>query len=198
MGGLLSLFSGLFGSKERRILILGLDGAGKTTILYRLQVSEVVTTIPTIGFNVETVQYKNLKFQVWDLGRKYRSDQRMPIIFSLFQGGQTSIRPYWRCYYSNTDAIIYVVDSMDRDRIGISKHELISMLEEDELKNAVLCVFANKQDLEGCMSVSEVANALGLTSLKNRKYQIFKTSAIKGTGLNEAMDWLANCLQQKK
>jgi hypothetical protein len=69
MGGLMSLFSGMFGSKERRILILGLDGAGKTTILYRLQVSEVVTTIPTIGFNVETVQYKNLKFQVWDLGR---------------------------------------------------------------------------------------------------------------------------------
>ncbi|CAF0721583.1 unnamed protein product [Adineta steineri] len=179
MGSLLSVFSGLFGSKERRILILGLDGAGKTTILYRLQVSEVVTTIPTIGFNVETVQYKNLKFQVWDLG------------------GQTSIRPYWRCYYSNTDAIIYVVDSMDRDRLSISKQELLSMLEEDELKNAVLCVFANKQDLDGCMSVSEVANALGLTSLKNRKYQIFKTSAIKGTGLNEAMDWLANSLQQK-
>ena len=70
MGGVFSYFSGLFGSKERRILILGLDGAGKTTILYRLQVSEVVTTIPTIGFNVETVQYKNLKFQVWDLGKK--------------------------------------------------------------------------------------------------------------------------------
>ena len=120
----------------------------------------------------------------------------MCILFYL--GGQTSIRPYWRCYYSNTDAIIYVVDSMDRDRIGISKHELISMLEEDELKNAVLCVFANKQDLENCMTVSEVANALGLTSLKNRKYQIFKTSAIKGTGLNEAMDWLSSSLQQKK
>ncbi len=68
MGNVLGYFTSLFGSKERRILILGLDGAGKTTILYRLQVSEVVTTIPTIGFNVETVQYKNLKFQVWDLG----------------------------------------------------------------------------------------------------------------------------------
>ena len=131
----MSLFSRWFGSKERRILILGLDGAGKTTILYRLQVGEVVTTIPSIlyrkikkkcknsihfthlylklaiGFNVETVTFKNLKFQVWDLG------------------GQTSIRPYWRCYYSNTDAIIYVVDSMDRDRIGISKTELFAMLE---------------------------------------------------------------------
>ncbi|CAD5120819.1 DgyrCDS9377 [Dimorphilus gyrociliatus] len=132
-----------------------------------------------IGFNVETVTFKNLKFQVWDLG------------------GQTSIRPYWRCYYSNTDAIIYVVDSMDRDRIGISKQELISMLEEDELKNAILVVLANKQDIEGAMSVSEVSQALGLTAIKNRKYQIFKTSAIKGEGLDESMEWLSNTIQNK-
>ena len=155
------------------------EGAGKTTILYRLQVGEVVTTIPTIGFNVETVQFKNLKFQVWDLG------------------GQTSIRPYWRCYYSNTDAIIYVVDSMDRERMGISKQELFSMLEEDELRKAVLVIFANKQDIEGAMTPSEVANALGLTAIKH-KYQIFNTSAIKGEGLNEAMEWTANTLTQQK
>jgi len=67
-GGFYSYFKSLFGEKELRILILGLDGAGKTTILYRLQVGEVVTTIPTIGFNVEQVTYKNIKFQVWDLG----------------------------------------------------------------------------------------------------------------------------------
>lgn len=67
-GGLFSYFRGLLGAREMRILILGLDGAGKTTILYKLQVGEVVTTIPTIGFNVEQVTYKNLKFQVWDLG----------------------------------------------------------------------------------------------------------------------------------
>jgi len=97
------LFQQLFGSKEVRILILGLDNAGKTTILYRLQNDDdaVVQTIPTIGFNVEVLQYKNIKFQVWDLG------------------GQTSIRPYWRCYYPNTDAIIFVVDSCDNERLGI-------------------------------------------------------------------------------
>lgn len=180
MGGLLSYFRNLLGSREMRILILGLDGAGKTTILYRLQVGEVVTTIPTIGFNVEQVTYKNLKFQVWDLG------------------GQTSIRPYWRCYYSNTDAIIYVVDSADKDRIGISKQELVSMLEEEELKKAILVVLANKQDIAGAMTVAEVHQALGLDALKTRTFQIFKTSAIKGEGLDQAMDWLSSALQNNK
>ncbi|XP_015783521.1 ADP-ribosylation factor-like protein 1 [Tetranychus urticae] len=180
MGGLISYFKSLIGSREMRILILGLDGAGKTTILYRLQVGEVVTTIPTIGFNVEQVTYKNLKFQVWDLG------------------GQTSIRPYWRCYYSNTDAIIYVVDSCDRDRLGISKQELVSMLEEEELKKAVLMVLANKQDLPQAMSVAEIHQALGLDALKNRTFQIFKTSALKGEGLDEAMEWLSNALSMNK
>ena len=77
----------------------------------RLQASEIEQTIPTIGFNVETLQYKNIKFQVWDLG------------------GQTSIRPYWRCYYPNTDALIFVVDSADHDRLKIAKQELFAMLE---------------------------------------------------------------------
>ncbi|XP_078077222.1 ADP-ribosylation factor-like protein 1 [Mustelus asterias] len=130
-----------------------------------------------IGFNVETVTYKNLKFQVWDLG------------------GQTSIRPYWRCYYSNTDAVIYVVDSCDKDRMGISKSELVAMLEEEELKKAVLVVFANKQDMEQAMSPTEVANALGLPAMKDRKWQIFKTSATKNIGLDEAMDWLVEALK---
>uniref|UniRef100_A0A914E507 ADP-ribosylation factor-like protein 1 n=1 Tax=Acrobeloides nanus TaxID=290746 RepID=A0A914E507_9BILA len=161
-----------------RILILGLDGAGKTTILYRLQIGEVVSTIPTIGFNVEQVTCKNLKLQVWDLG------------------GQTSIRPYWRCYYTNTDAIIYVVDSSDKDRMGISKLELISMLEEDELQNAILLVLANKQDVPGCLSVTEIYKELGIESLSNRSVQLFKTSAVKGEGIDEAMEWLATRLKE--
>src|ERR1700760_1250636 len=101
MGGSVSkILSGLFWTKkEIRILILGLDNAGKTTLLYRLKIGEVVTTIPTIGFNVESVTYKNLNFNVWDLG------------------GQTSIRPYWRCYYANTAAVGFVIDSTDGERL---------------------------------------------------------------------------------
>lgn len=86
-----------------------------------------LTPPAAIGFNVETVSYKNIKFQVWDLG------------------GQTSIRPYWRCYYPNTQAIIYVVDSSDVERIGISKEEFHAIVEEEELKDALILVYANKQ-----------------------------------------------------
>lgn len=107
-------------------------------------------------------------------------------------GGQTSIRPYWRCYYSNTDAIIYVVDSVDRERLGLAKEELVAMLEEEELKDAAILVFANKQDMEGALSVTEVSDALGLSSLKTRQWHICKTSAVKGEGLHEGLDWLVN------
>jgi len=139
---------------------------------------QVVTTVPTIGFNVETVQYKNLRFQVWDLG------------------GQTSIRPYWRCYYQNTNAVIYVVDSADHERMGISKQELVAMLEEEELKDAALMVFANKQDLPNALPSEQIADKLGLGALKSRQWAIFKTSAVKGDGLFEGLDWLCASLRE--
>eukprot|EP00923_Selenidium_pygospionis_P043249 GHVN01074549.1.p1 GENE.GHVN01074549.1~~GHVN01074549.1.p1 ORF type:complete len:191 (-),score=24.31 GHVN01074549.1:178-750(-) len=180
MGVLLSkLFSSLLGPLEVRILILGLDNAGKTTLLYRLQLGEVVQTVPTIGFNVETVTYKNIRFQVWDLG------------------GQTYIRPYWRCYTGQTDAIVYVVDSSDGERMKESASELRNMLEEDELKNVVLAVFANKCDLEGALSVAEITDHLKLTSIRDKQWTIIQTSALKGTGVNEGMDWLASALSAR-
>ena len=133
-----SWISKLFGKKEMRILMVGLDAAGKTSILYKLKLGEIVTTIPTIGFNVETVEYKNISFTVWDVG------------------GQDKIRPLWRHYYQNTQAIIFVVDSNDRDRITEAREELMKMLNEDEMRNATLLVFANKHDLPQAMSISEV------------------------------------------
>ena len=173
-----SLWNKLFGPREFRVLILGLDSAGKSTILYKLHCGEVVTTIPTIGFNMETVVYKNITFQVWDLG------------------GQDAIRPYWRCYYQKTDAIIYVVDAADTDRIGTSRNELHLMLAEEELKNTALLVFANKQDLPGALSALEISEKLNLAEIKNRNWQIFKSSAINGTGLYEGLDWLVDTLSQ--
>ena len=117
MGALFSLM-GLDGwtKLDARLCMVGLDAAGKTTILYKLKLGEVVTTIPTIGFNVETVEYKNISFTVWDVG------------------GQDKIRPLWRHYYTNTQGLIFVVDSNDRDRIGEAHDELHRMLAEDELR----------------------------------------------------------------
>merc|ERR1712066_526996 len=120
---------------DQRILMVGLDAAGKTTILYKLKLSEVVTTIPTIGFNVETVEYKNVLFTVWDVG------------------GQDKIRPLWKHYYQNINGIIFVIDSSDRRRINknsrnkySAKEELHHMLSNKELDGAVLLCLCNKQD----------------------------------------------------
>jgi small GTP-binding protein len=167
------LLARLIAKKEMRILMVGLDAAGKTTILYKLKLGEIVTTIPTIGFNVETVEYKNISFTVWDVG------------------GQDKIRPLWRHYFQNTQGIIFVVDSNDRDRVPEAREELQRMLNEDELRDALLLVFANKQDLPNAMSVAEITDKLGLHSLRQRTWYIQSTCATSGDGLFEGLDWLA-------
>ncbi|CAL8358218.1 unnamed protein product [Lota lota] len=174
-----SLFSRFFGKKQMRILMVGLDAAGKTTILYKLKLGEIVTTIPTIGFNVETVEYKNICFTVWDVG------------------GQDKIRPLWRHYFQNTQGLIFVVDSNDRERVAESNEELNKMLAEDELKDAVLLVFSNKQDLPNAMSVSELTDKLGLQNLRNRTWYVQAACATQGTGLYEGLDWLSNELSKQ-
>ncbi|XP_043564059.1 ADP-ribosylation factor 4 [Chiloscyllium plagiosum] len=168
----------VFGRKQVRILMVGLDAAGKTTILYKLKLGEVVTTIPTIGFNVETVEYKNVCFTVWDVG------------------GQDKIRPLWRHYFQNTQGLIFVVDSNDRERIQEASEELNKMLLEDELKGAVILVFANKQDLPNAFTISEVTEKLGLQSLSNTTWHVQATCAIQGSGLCEGLDWLSSELSK--
>jgi len=157
--------------------MVGLDAAGKTTILYKLKLGEIVTTIPTIGFNVETVEYKNISFTVWDVG------------------GQDKIRPLWRYYFQNTQGIIFVVDSNDRDRIVEAREELQQMLNEDELRDAFLLVFANKQDLPNAMNAAEITEKLNLHSLRQRPWYIQSTCATTGDGLYEGLEWLSNSLK---
>ncbi|KAM6926580.1 ADP-ribosylation factor 4 [Lycodopsis pacificus] len=173
-----SIFERFFGKKQMRILMVGLDAAGKTTILYKLKLGEIVTTIPTIGFNVETVEYKNINFTVWDVG------------------GQDKIRPLWRHYFQNTQGLIFVVDSNDRERVAESSEELTKMLTEDELKDAIVLVFANKQDLPNALSVSELTDKLGLQTLRHKSWHIQSTCATQGTGLYEGLDWLSTELSK--
>ena len=105
-------------------------------------------------------------------------------------GGQTSIRPYWRCYYANTAAVIFVVDSTDIERLNTASEELTAMLNEDELRNAGLLVFANKQDQPGAKGAGEISEALQLGELRDRNWSIVACSAVDGSGIAEGMDWL--------
>ncbi|KAH9663749.1 ADP-ribosylation factor 1 [Citrus sinensis] len=170
MGMVISRLKMLFARKEMRILMVGLDAAGKTTILYKLKLGEIVTTIPTIGI---------FKFT---------------LCFIYYY----SIRPLWRHYFQNTHGLIFVVDSNDRERIGEAKDELHRMLSEDELREAVLLVFANKQDLPNAMSVSEVTDKLGLHSLRQRRCRYIQAAcATSGQGLYEGLDWLSSNVSAK-
>uniref|UniRef100_A0AC35U4I1 ADP-ribosylation factor 6 n=1 Tax=Rhabditophanes sp. KR3021 TaxID=114890 RepID=A0AC35U4I1_9BILA len=166
--------SKIFGKKEMRILMLGLDAAGKTTILYKLKLGQSVTTIPTVGFNVETVTYRNIKFNVWDVG------------------GQDKIRPLWRHYYAGTHGLVFVVDASDRDRIDEARQELHRIINDREMKDAVILVFANKQDNPDAMRPNEIQDKLGLNRLRDKNWFVQPACASSSEGLFEGLTWLSS------
>ena len=175
------LWTKLLGKKDVRILMVGLDAAGKTTILYQLKMGETVKTIPTIGFNVETLDYKGLNFTVWDVG------------------GQDKIRVLWKHYYQNTDGLIFVVDSNDRDRIEDASEELKKMLAEEELKDCAVLVMANKQDLNGALAPGEVTEKLGMGNLKE-EHGLYKVLLLLLDKVlkKDLIGWLLFCSKRNK
>jgi small GTP-binding protein len=168
----------LLGKEEYRILMLGLDSAGKTTLLYRLKLGEVQHTVPTIGFNVEQVEYQNISFTVWDVG------------------GQEKLRSLWRHYYDGAHALIFVVDSNDQERVTIAKSELHRLLATEELSKAVVLVFANKQDLPNALTAQSLAGELELQKMRNEWF-IQPCCAAQGEGLYEGLDWLSATLHKQ-
>ncbi|CAL6107365.1 ADP-ribosylation_factor [Hexamita inflata] len=176
------IFSKLFSKKDIRILMIGLDAAGKTTIIKKLNIGEVIVSIPTINFIIEKVEYKNIRFTMWDVG------------------GQDVVRPLWVQFYQNTVAIIFVVDSTTKDplRIQDTRDELQKLMTEDQLKDAALLVFANKQDLPQAMSLSDLSEKLELNSYINREQHIQACCAKTGEGLQQGFEWLSTILNERK
>ncbi|EGD82816.1 ADP-ribosylation factor 2 [Salpingoeca rosetta] len=174
MGVLLSTLYSLWGKEEQKVIIVGLDNAGKTTILYQYLLSEVVVTSPTIGSNVEEVTYKNMHFVMWDIG------------------GQDSLRASWTTYYTGAKALILVIDSTDRERLALAKEELYRMLAHEDLQGAHVLVFANKQDLKGAMSSAEISKEFNLTSIKDHSWHIQSCCGLTGEGLYEGLEWLTS------
>uniref|UniRef100_H2Z964 ADP-ribosylation factor-like protein 3 n=1 Tax=Ciona savignyi TaxID=51511 RepID=H2Z964_CIOSA len=166
--------------KELRILLLGLDNAGKTTILKKLASEDINHITPTQGFNIKSVHTQGFKLNVWDIG------------------GQRRIRPYWRNYFENTDILIYVVDSTDRKRFDETGNELQELIDEEKLCGVPLLVFANKQDLMTAAKASEIAEGLQLQEMKGRTWQIQACSALTGEGVQDGMEWVMKTVSKTK
>ena len=158
-----------------KIILLGIQNAGKTTILYRLSIGQLVKTTPTIGSNVEEISYNNIKLQAWDLG------------------GQESSRSVWDVYFTNTDAIIYVIDTTD-ETFDDSKTQFYKLLKNETLKNAIILIYANKQDLPEAKNVSDIIQIYGLDNIKDHIWHIQPCSAQTGEGLITGMKWLSDQL----
>ncbi|KAJ3009996.1 ADP-ribosylation factor-like protein 2 [Thoreauomyces humboldtii] len=166
--------------KEIRLLMLGLDNAGKTTILKRINGEDISTISPTLGFNIKTLAYNGYKLNIWDVG------------------GQKSIRSYWRNYFEATDGVVWVVDSADRgDRWKDCRAELKGLLQEERLSGASLLIFANKQDLPGALSSEEIAEILDLKSILTHHWQIIPCSAVTGENLLNGMDWIVTDISKR-
>merc|ERR1712032_243888 len=160
--------------KEIRILILGLDNAGKTTIVKKLKGGDLNSISPTLGFSIETLEFRGLNLNIWDIG------------------GQTSLRAYWKNYFEETDGLVWVVDSNDKMRLADCKKELYTCLEQEKLAGATLLIYCNKQDVEGALTPDEIKEFLDLESITTRHWGVIPCSAMTGLGVFEGIDWLVD------
>ncbi|CAL6007889.1 ADP-ribosylation_factor 1 [Hexamita inflata] len=174
---------------EVRVVMLGLDGSGKTSLLYQWKLNELVDTIPTIGFNVETVKRNKLALTLWDVG------------------GQEKIRPLWKHYLQNTLVLFYVIDSSERNfqRVQETKNQLVNMMSNDELARAAIIILFNKSDLPNSFTDEEIEDEynlkIGETELKINqihKMKVMRTSALSPDNLTEILDWIELITQKKK
>ncbi|CCG81246.1 Putative uncharacterized protein [Taphrina deformans PYCC 5710] len=162
-----------------RILILGLDNAGKTTILKSLLNEDISTISPTLGFNIKTCTFEGFRLDIWDVG------------------GQKSLRSYWRNYFESTDGLVWVVDSNDRARLSDCRTELNRLLAEERLLGADLLILANKSDVKGCMLPSEIAEMLQLDKIKGHRWRIFEVSAVTGLNVRAGFEYIVHNASQR-
>jgi len=169
---------GLF-KKDATLTILGLDNAGKTTLLYYLKNGSIRQFIPTQRAKMDEVDVGRVKFRAWDVG------------------GHDSVRSLWQEYYVTSDAIIFMVDSADIERLPEAKKELMALLDDTSAPQSPIAVIANKIDIPSALPPEKLIVELGLDSRKqqlNRPIEVFRCSLILGVGYKEALNWLSSLL----
>ncbi|XP_037534142.1 ADP-ribosylation factor-like protein 14 [Nematolebias whitei] len=164
---------GMLGSipqKQAQVLMLGLNGSGKTTLLYKLKYNESVVTVPTVGFNVESLETHGSGpgLTVWDVG------------------GQKKMRPHWKNHVQDTAGLMFVMDSRDEERLDEARKELHRVLRYNSLRGVPLVILANKQDLPGALSPEALCLKLGLKgACDGRAWFIQPCSGTTGMGLED-------------
>lgn len=162
-----------------RILVLGLDNAGKTTIIKRLNGEDIAAVAPTLGFKITTFTYEPYTLNIWDVG------------------GQKSLRSYWKNYFEATDGLVWVVDCADVGKLDVCVQELHELLKEERLAGASLLVLANKQDLPGALSSSDIERALRLPEIKTHNWTICAVSAVQDGDVSASFDWLVKDIKTR-
>mmetsp|Transcript_982 Transcript_982/g.973 ORF Transcript_982/g.973 Transcript_982/m.973 type:complete len:178 (-) Transcript_982:32-565(-) len=173
MGSIIAKIRALF-SRHMELVIVGLENSGKTTFVNYLSGGNPGKTAPTIGINVKTLRKGNLIMKVWDLG------------------GQVQYRREWIRYAKGTNVIIFVVDSSERELIFSARKELHMMLEDQDLAGIPLLVLANKIDVSQHLSEPEIIKGLNLDYVSDNPWLVISVSAMKGTNIERAVDWLIN------
>jgi len=175
------------GPIEVKVVFFGLDGAGKTTLLYALKMGQIIKTMATIGFNVETIDYKDTSITMWDVG------------------GQDKIRILWKHYIREMSGFIYCVDSTDKQRLEESKTELENFLKHDGFtKNEFLLIVSmkNGSDQES-LSLFEISEKFNLEELlKDRKWTIKQIGSLDSMRdpnfFNDCYEWINETVRETK
>ncbi|KAF2747072.1 ADP-ribosylation factor family protein [Sporormia fimetaria CBS 119925] len=163
----------LFWATEMDITMIGLQNAGKTSLLRVLAGGEfTVDSIPTVGFNMKRVQKGHVTLKCWDLG------------------GQPRFRSMWERYCRGVNAMVFIVDSADKDALPVAREELKLLLEKPALEGIPLLVLGNKSDLPDKLSVDELIDALNLKSISHREVSCYGISAKEETNLDAVLQWL--------
>lgn len=165
---------------EAQVMMMGLNSAGKTTLLYKLKGHQEVETLPTVGFNVEPLE----------------APGRMSLIF-WDVGGQAQLRASWKDYLEGTDVLMYVLDSTDEARLPEALDELLEVLNDPNMAGVPFLVLANKQEAPDALPMLEIRNRLGLECFHDRCWDLRACSALTGQGLPEALESLYTLLKSR-